>query len=295
MILGRDDDLCCRLVRERLATLDAEVLYLAEDQLFPGLRFTWELRDGHSSGSAGLAAQAAALQDVDGVLARFSGIPVSPEEFHSTNGSYLCSEWHALMRGYLQALPCPVINRPPPALWYKGSLTVPELLALAPSLRFRVPRTAVTTRFEDARDFVRSCGNRVRYSPLTMPSNYILDDEEDLGKAEKLSRYLPLYLSEVIDGDAVEAYAVGGNIALEFAETRVETEAGEASEHCRELAACLGLGFCQFHLVRTAAEEWYCLGVDCMPHLFECSEGVRDAVVGHLVAALAPGGNGRRP
>ena len=43
VIIGRGEDPCCALVRERLTKLGQEVLFLDETRLFPGLRLAWDL------------------------------------------------------------------------------------------------------------------------------------------------------------------------------------------------------------------------------------------------------------
>jgi hypothetical protein len=280
LIIGRDEDLCCRLVRDRLQSLGRQIVYLPEGQLFPGLHFTWELRDGDSSGALELAEQTVGFNQIDGVLARFSGITTSPQDFQSQDGQYLSAEWHALMRGYIQSLSCPVVNRLGPELWYKSSLRAPELFALVSDLKFRLPRTMVATCFEDARSFFDLSGGQIYYSPLTLPSTYLINTEKDMQKLEPLSRVLPLYLSEVVPGDSVNAYVVGPHVVFDG------TSHVSAGAHCHEVADSLGLTFCHLHLVRTAEGDWYCLSLDCMPTLFKCAEHTRNTIVGYLVEIL---------
>jgi len=283
LIIGRDEDLCCRLVREHLLSLGRQVVYLPEGQLFPGLRFTWELRDGDSNGTLELAEQTVGFNQIDSVLARFSGIATPPEDFQTKDGQYLSSEWNALMRGYVQGLPCPVVNRLGPELWYRSSLRAPELSSFVPNLKFRLPRTIVSTSFEDARAFFDLTGGPICYSPLTLSSNYFITTEKDVQKLEPLSRILPLYLSEVVPGDPVHAYVVGKHVVFDGAFHL------SAAAHCREVADSLGLTFCHLHIVRTVDDQWYCLGLDCMPYLFECAEQTRNIIVAHLVEILCPG------
>jgi hypothetical protein len=223
---------------------------------------------------------------IDSVLARFSGITTSPEDFQTKDGQYLCSEWHALMRGYLQSLSCLVINRPRPELWYKTDLQIADIPSLISNLKFRLPRTMVTTDFNDARAFFELCGRRIRYSPLTFRSRYIIETEEDLRKLEPLSKVLPMYLSEVVPGDAVDAFVVGNDVVFDGPEHPA------ASQHCREIAAALELSFCQFNLI-SARDGYYFTGLQCMPHLFDCADETRSIVVGHLADLLCRS-NGRR-
>jgi hypothetical protein len=283
LIIGRDHDLCCRLVKESLLSRGRQIMYLQEERLFPGLRFAWELRMGDSSGKLGLDAQTVGFDEIDGVLARFSGLATSPEDFATKDGQYLNSEWHALMRGYIESLPCPVINRPGPELWYKSFLRGSELLSIVPDLKFRLPRTLVTTAFDDALAFFDQCGRRMCYSPLTTRSNYFISTEEGLRKLEPLSRVLPLHLSEVISGDPVDAYVVGQRIVFDGA----SHTSAEAS--CAEAAAALRLSFCHWRLARTAEDEWYCLSLDCTPNLFDCTVETRDTIIGYLIGILSSG------
>src|SRR4029453_7813832 len=83
LVIGRDEDLCCLLVRQSLARLGRDVVYLPEGQLFPGLLFNWELRDGESSGTLESEDRTIGFDQIDGVLARFSGIATSPDDFHT--------------------------------------------------------------------------------------------------------------------------------------------------------------------------------------------------------------------
>jgi hypothetical protein len=284
LVVGRHDDLCCQLVREELAKRGGRVISLDETQLFPGLTFAWELRGSHSRGAVGEAEDTVSLTDIDGVLARFSGFPVTADEYGTPNGQYLCAEWHALARGFVRALSCPVVNRLKPALWYKGALSVLDLASLAPDIPFRLPRVLVTTARDDVRNFYEECGQSLCYSPLGVPSAYIVDTLEDLAKLQHLAPLLPLYLREVISGDRIDAYVVGMDViwdADELPSPSVETRRG-----CLEVAASLELTFCQFRLVRTDQGDYYCEGLACMPDLLGCGEEARQAIVGGLADTL---------
>jgi hypothetical protein len=280
LILGRGDDLCCKLVNDSLKAAGRETMFLPENELFPGVEFGWELRNAKSRGLIGIGSSVVAFDRVDGVLSRFSGITTSVEDHKTPDGQYLNAEWHALARGYVHSLPCPVVNRLRPELWYKYRLTVPDILALLPSARFRLPRTMVTTKYHDARAFFRLCHRRIGYSPLSLPSNYRIEREEDLEKLEPLSKTLPLSLTEIVEGETIQAFVVGKTAVFDgpYHET--------AARFCLEAAATLGLSFCEFELVRTPAAEWYCLGIQCSPYLYDCAGETRATIVDCLLAEL---------
>jgi hypothetical protein len=182
----------------------------------------------------------------------------------------------------MQSLACPVVNRLRPELWYKMRLTVPDVVSLAPAQRFRLPKTMVTTKMQDARSFFHTCGNRMRYSSLSMPSDYLIEREEEMEKLEPLSKVLPLCLTEVIQGCGVSAFAVGSEVIFDGPHDEL------AGRYCLDAAASLGLAFCEFDLVRAHGGDWYCLGIQCAPHLFGCAEETRAAVVERLAVVLAP-------
>lgn len=281
LIIGREDDLCCRMVRDRLEALGREALYLPEDQLFPGLRFVWELRNGKSRGSVGFAERNARFHQIDGVLARFSGITTTPEEHRTKDGQYLNSEWHALARGYVHRMPCPVVNRLRPELWYKSRLSIPDMISLIPGIKFRLPKMMMTTKFEDACSFFNLCGGRMRYTPLSMLANYVIETREDLEKLEPLSKVLPLHLTEIISGEGRPAFVVGEEAVFDGPFDAA------AARCCTEAAAGLGLTFCEFELIKTPGGEWYCYAIHCAPYLFTCGDEARAAITEKLVTILS--------
>jgi hypothetical protein len=295
LILGQSGDTCCRQVHERLAGRGRQVLFLPEDRVLPGLDFVWEVQGRTLRGRVRYEGRRAEFGEIGGVLARSYGIPVSPEIFATTDGRYVCSEWNALVMAWLASLPCPVVNRLRPELWYRASLNAPGLVALVPGTRFKRPRTMVTTRIDDARDFHRRCGGQVRYVPLTQPISYRID-EEGIEKLESLSGAVPFHLIEVVEGERVEAFVVGDRVVLAAADGSVNREPrGRVADDCREVARTLGLAFCRLALVSPAGCDWYCLGVERTPQLYDCGQDAQDLVVEDLADLLTSGGEGGGP
>ena len=79
LILGRPDDLCCELVQQQLSRIGQDVWFLSEDQLLPNLRFVWASLD--ANGVIEYRGRRQRFSDIDGVLCRFYGIPIQPEEY----------------------------------------------------------------------------------------------------------------------------------------------------------------------------------------------------------------------
>ena len=297
LLLGHSSDACCRLVRERLLGRGRRVLFLPEDQVLPGLGFAWEVQGRTLRGVLRFDETEVEFGEIDAVLARFFGVPVSPEAYGTTDGRYVSSEWNALAVAWTSGLACPVVNRLRPELWYRVSLNAPALAALAPGGPFRRPRVLVTTREAEARDFQGRCGGRVRYEPLTHPVGYRVDGREGLGKLAALSGTLPFSLTELVEGERFEAFVVGDRVVLAAADGSPAGEPpGPVAGDALALAGALGLTFCRLALVRAPGGGWFCLSLERLPQLDDCGGDVQDLVVGHLADLLdrgASGGPGR--
>jgi hypothetical protein len=287
VLIGRESDLCCRLVRDGLAAQGRDHLFIPEEDVLPGLHVAWQIDGETSEGTLGVGAVRLAFRDVGGVLARAWGLPVSPEAFRTKDGQYVSSEWNALLMAWLDRLPCPVVNRLRPELWYKTHLHVPEIIALAPGTIFRWPAVRVTTTADQARDFHRRCGGRMRYWPLTQHIPYPIESEADLDKLASLAGTLPLYLCETIAGDRLDAYVVGADVVVvDQGGARAGALPAQVTQQCVKLADALGLTFCMLALAVTDAGDWYGLRLDRMPSLVEVGEEARREVGALLVAAL---------
>lgn len=292
LILGRDEDLCCRLVRQELAQAGREVVFLPEDKLLPHLSLGWTPDDGE--GFVRFGEDTVRFPEMDGVLYRFYGLPVSADDYATPDGQYLCSEWNALFMAWLDQRPCPAANRLQPPLWYKTRLGGPELRALAPDLPFRLPRTLVTTDGEAARVWCHDLGGPAVYTPLTGATPYPLADEAALDKLVALSGKVPLHLTEVLPGRACDAYVVGETVTLvgggpDGADLGPAPDALAA--RCARVGTGLGLAFFQLSLVESAEGEWACLSLDRMPHLYGCGPDAQRQIARRLAAFLCGEGS----
>lgn len=291
LILGRDEDLCCQLVRQELAQAGREVVFLPEDKLLPQMPLAWTPDDGE--GVIRFGEDAVRFSEMEGVLYRFYGLPVSAEDYATPDGQYLCSEWNALFMAWLHQAPCPVANRLQPPLWYKTRLGGPELRALIPDLPFRLPRTLVTTDGEAARAWCRDLGGPAVYTPLTGATPYPLPDEAALEKLVALSGKVPLHLTEVIPGRACDAYVVGETVTLVRGADGADL--GPASDtlaaRCAQIGTQVSLAFFQLSLVETTEGEWVCLGLDRMPHLYGCGPDAQQKIARRLASFLCGEGS----
>ena len=287
LILGRDEDPCCRLVREQLSACGRDVLLLPEDRLFPGLSFAWKPGSGRE-GHIEYGGRRVDFTAIDAILSRAWGVPVAAEDFESVDGRYICAEWSALLVAWLHEMPCVVVNRLKPELWYKPQMNAADLAALVPQMPLKLPRSLVTTNSEDAIAFCRSVRSRVRYSPLTRLSQYRVQTDADRDELVSLSRTLPLHLTEWIEGEAIDAFVVGSEVV--FSDRNDRPNGGgraAAARHCVSVADALGLSFCKLSLVEASDGDWYCLDLDRVPQIGECATELQLDIARALARGLS--------
>jgi hypothetical protein len=291
LVLGREEDLCCRLVHKELLALGRKVCFFSEDKLFPGLGFTWMPSSTCLQGAIDYKGERISFADVGGVFCRFYGVPVGPEEFNTRDGQYISAEWNALLMAWLHQFACRVVNRLRPELWYKPYLNVPDLISLVPSLHFRLPRAIVASAIDDARGFYRSVSAGVRYSPLTQPARYQIQTEADIENLAALDGSLPLYLTEWIAGKVLDAFVIDREVVLVQTDgTIANVPSTEVDIYCAQIGEILGLGFYRLSLVMTSDGDWYCFGLDRIPQLYRCALEAQTRIARCLADILSDGG-----
>jgi hypothetical protein len=288
LILGRTQDPCCALVNEQLLAAGRDSCLLPEDQLLPGLHFGWKPSRLGQQGSIEYSGREIDFAEISGILCRAWGVPIPAEDFATSDGRYICAEWNALLMAWLQGMPSTVVNRIRPELWYKAELNAPDLASLVPGLRFKLPRALVTTSIDDANEFCRSIRGPVRYSPLTRASKYRVQTEADRQKLAALDGSLPLHLTEWIEGTAVDAFVIRPEVLFVGHNGRLGDDRSVAiSRHCVEISDALGLAFCKLSLVATPDDDWYCLGLDRAPQIYQCGIESQTRIARALVRVLS--------
>jgi hypothetical protein len=287
LILGRDEDPCCRLVHEQLTGRGRDAVMLSEDRLFPGLSFAWKPGPGRQ-GHIDYGCRRVDFTDIDAVLCRAWGVPIAAEDFDTADGRYICAEWNALLVAWLQEMPCVVVNRLKPQLWYKTQLNTADLAALLPKMPLKLPRSLVTTDIDEATEFCRSARGRVRYSPLTRLSQYRVQTGADREELASLSRTLPLHLTDWIEGRAIDAFVVCSEVMFWDGDDQPsDKRCAAAAPHCVEVAEALGLTFCKLSLVEASDGDWYCFDVDRAPQLYQCTTELQLQIAQALARVLS--------
>jgi hypothetical protein len=233
LIFGQPDDSCCAGVLAKL--LERGILgRLTSNPLAPPARLVWRLDDADLESR--LALDGPSRETTSSVLVRDVGW-LDPAGWDPADHAYMQAETLAALLAWLASVPCPVINRPSAALWYRPRM---PLLAWRPLLRragLPTPETLVTNDSTDALHFLRrleadGAGGAVCTS-LTGDAAWLVTGSDTSGVAA-LQELTPVCLTEphgpvqsacvvgdriIWDGPAPpEAAALAGNF-LRFAET----------------------------------------------------------------------------
>jgi hypothetical protein len=246
-----------------------KVLFLPEDRLFPDFQFAWQ-RNGRDGGFVEFGEHRVDLSNIEGVLSRSYGIPVSAERFETKDGSYVSAEWNALLMAWLWRLPCRVVNRLRPELWYRTSLYVSDMRSLVPRMPFRLPRALVATRSSDVESFCAGGPGPVWYTPLTQHARFAVRGSADVAKLRALEGVLPFQLVERVDGTEFDAFVIGDAVVLVDSQGEVASVPLDVKRHCVDLARMVNLAFFRLQLVRVPGGDWYCLELDRLPQLVRC-------------------------
>jgi hypothetical protein len=226
--------------------------------------------------------------DVSSVLCRVHGVPFTPQDFETPNGRYISAEWNALVMAWLHGMAGVVINRIRPELWYKTQLNVPDLVSLMPGIGFRLPRALVTTSIDDANEFCRTAAGPVRYSALTLSSRYRIQTAADREKLSALKGSLPFYLTDWIYGREIDAFVVGQEVVLVDSDGRIDDGAPTAIKaHCAAISDAFKLAFYKLSLAASEDDDWYCLGLDRFPQLYQCGPEAQTRIAGALARILS--------
>jgi len=282
LLLGHSGDSCCAGVLARLSARGLPALIVASP-LAPPARLAWRLDDGGPTSRLVLDEDPL---EIAGVLVRGTAW-VDPAGWAPEDHAYMQAEMLAATLAWLAGLPCPVINRPSAALWYRGR---DSLIAWRPLLRrcsLPVPAQLITNDPTEARAFGHRLAadgvDGVVYAPLTSDVGYLVATDAAWRGLANVQERSPVCLSEP-HGAARPACIVGGEIVWDDGPP---PEARALEPRLRRLATATGLDFLE---VVTAPFRGS-LGVvmvEPMPVLEHFAPRSRGRILDALTAQLAP-------
>ncbi|WP_144299614.1 ATP-grasp domain-containing protein [Elioraea rosea] len=281
LVLSQYRDACCEGVLSRLAArrLDARLLTTPFE---PPARFTWRL-DAHGVTTL-LALDDGPPLSVESVFIRH--VPwLDPGGWEPADHAYMQSEMQAALLAWLAALPCPVVNRPSAALWYRHGN---PLLGWYPLLRrcgLPTPETVLTDDAEAARRFAADLGAAgvpgTICTSLTQEAAWLVGPGEWAGLAAVQTR-TPICLTEP-HGAPRTACVVGGEVIWDGAASREEAA---LTAGLRRLAGETGLDFLEVAVAPCRNGPAVVL-VEPRPRLEHFSAGTQATILDALTDLLA--------
>jgi hypothetical protein len=154
---------------------------------------------------------------------------------------------------WLASLPCPVVNRPSAALWYRGRASLLTWRPLLRSCGLDAPDQLITNDPADARAFghrlaADGVGGAV-YTPLNGDAGYLVATDAAWQGLAELQERSPVCLSEP-HGAARPACIVGGQI---FWDQEPPPETRALAPRLAGLAAATGVDFLEVVTARSGA------------------------------------------
>ncbi len=201
LIIGHEDDLCSRLIFDRLRACGQTVV-MTSNPLAGDFHFSWRLESDRSLGRLHRA-DAPVIKDdsLQGVVVRCMGSPDFSEGFSSNEDHlYMCQEAHAAMLAWLHGLPCPVINRPAPEWWFQPRRSILEWRPLLRRSGLPVPRVCIT----NAPDWETP----YEYVPLTVRDRYAINSDDQRLELLKVAARLPVCLVDACTSTLVDAWVL---------------------------------------------------------------------------------------
>jgi hypothetical protein len=197
------------------------------------------------------------------------------------------AEMLAVTLAWLAGLPCPVVNRPSAALWYRGRAS---LLTWRPLLRrceLPTPEQLITNDPAEASAFRRRLAADgvagAVYAPLTGEAGYLVATDAAWEGLADLQERSPVCLSEP-HGAAYPACVVGGQIIWD---DDAPPESRALAPRLRRLAAATRLDFLEVVIARLRCGLGVVL-VEPMPVLEHFGTPTRARILDALTALLAP-------
>ena len=291
LLLGDHRDGCCLGVRDALEARGYATQVIANPLVHPA-RFSWLLDAGQSRSS--LASDGQPQVDgahISGVLVRRTGW-IDPSGWQPADLAYVRAETQAALLAWLWSLPCPVVNRSLPAIWYQPRSHLVSWHTLLERCGLPTLETLVTNVEQDARAFGRRLGadglEGVVYGPLTGDTRYLITSEDDWAGLAALQWITPVCLAAP-HGKPQLVCVVGDQVVWDGDPA---ADSARLEPGLRSFAAAAGVAFIALTLAPTS--KGLCVAeVETHPRLEGFGHSAREEIVEGIVRLLTTEREGR--
>jgi hypothetical protein len=278
LLLGSRDDPCCSSVRTVLEARNYPTRIISNPLTHP-TRFSWRLSNERSASQL-LSDDEPAVRDdrIASVLVRSTGW-ADPAGWQPDDLAYVQAEIQAALLAWLWSLPCPVVNRYPPAIWYQPRAPLLAWQRLIRQSGLPAADVLVTNVEKEARAFGRRLARRgvtgAVYGPLTGDLHYLISDGEDWRGLAAMQRRAPVSLTEP-HGTTQFACVVGEDIVWGG---QPPPERARLEPALRRFAAAAGLDFVELAFAPTSGGLCV-VAVEPQPQLEHFGDSGRQIVEG---------------
>lgn len=279
LLIGHSEDACCRAVSAAFEARGARAEIIANPMIHPW-RVSWRFGDAPPRARFGQEQEL----ELEGVLVRGRG-EISGGQWQPGDLLYMQSEMQSALLGWLWALSCPVVNRPPAWLWHRPQVSLVFWQPLLWRSGLRAAEMMVGNVESDARAFGARHAGKAVYAPLTADERYLIEEEEDWSGLAAMQSVAPVALRQSLD-DARLACIVGGRVVWD-AQPPADRQVIEP--RLTGFAAAIGLDFLQMVLARGGG-DWRVVAVEPHPR-FEQFGIVAQQAIAESLACLLVGAN----
>jgi len=282
LFLGRPEGPCYADVRSMLEAQGHATLVTADPFARP-CRFSWALDTVHSTSSLTLEGREAIRDHQIAGVVVLCPEWIDPAGWRPDDLTYVQAETHAALLAWLWSLPCPIVNRYPPAIWYRPQ--APLLAWHGVLLQAGLPTLdTVVTNVDQNGGLGRRLvgdGSGAVYTPLTADTRYLVDSVEDWCGVTALQRVTPVSLSAP-HGEPLWVCVVGDHVVWDG---DPPAEAAALERGLRAFARATGLAVIEVALAPTS--KGLCVvAVETRPRLERLREATRKDVVERIVEFL---------
>ena len=275
LILGQLADSGIALLVHRLLERKIPFLILDPREHGNGFEMTWEMEGERSAGYLRHGRETTSLDEVTAVYVHLLRAPNKQE----SAGRYHFADTSAMLHWFLETTPIPVCNRPSCSATNFSKTYQQQIIA---ANGFPVPRTLVTNRPDEARDFFEQCRGRVIYKSLSSIRSIVRRMTScDLDRLDLLTAG-PTQFQQWLPGTDVRVHVMGTRVyptaittqAIDYRFSNLEaaplTMRGvalpdEVAQRCVKLTAALGLMSSGVDLRHGLDMRWYCLEANPTP------------------------------
>ncbi len=296
LILADSTDPWAARIHQEAQRTGSDVCWVEPMQLLDKVLLNWPVSAKESAvqGFLEIHGQRIPLDTLTGIFTRLPfPLRVDLEGLSDADADYVTKEATAAWLAFLNAMPCPVINRPVPGgrpTLLSGS---PLLAPLAQAHGFLLPSVRYTSSQADAVQQLMAWGGLAYLKPLgSSEPGQFLHSHDGAEQIRQVMEQQAVSLQTVPPGQQATVYVAGERaVAMVLRSGEAVSQPVEVlSAHtarCCDLARALGLTFAECQIVIDPSGDLWCLDISGMPNFWRCPQDAQQQIAEQLLEYLS--------